>query len=187
MDIIVFAITNILPVLVVTYVSYYFMKQVYKENSKYSSKLYFGVWSIFAVFYMLIIQLQLGSIIMTVYGIVSMQIISLFYCHKRFKTFYNLLFYLYLMILDLCSIPLISIIFNTDTQTVTTVNTFKIRKLTPKECWRLMGFRDECFDRAKAETEGISDSQLYKQAGNSIVINVLYYIFLEIFKKYIVK
>ena len=69
--------------------------------------------------------------------------------------------------------------------TVTTVNTFKIRKLTPKECWRLMGFRDECFDRAKAE--GISDSQLYKQAGNSIVVNVLYYIFLEIFKKYIDK
>lgn len=69
--------------------------------------------------------------------------------------------------------------------TVTAVNTFKIRKLTPKECWRLMGFRDECFDRAKAE--GISDSQLYKQAGNSIVVNVLYYIFLEIFKKYIVK
>lgn len=69
--------------------------------------------------------------------------------------------------------------------TITAVNTFKIRKLTPKECWRLMGFRDECFDRAKAE--GISDSQLYKQAGNSIVVNVLYYIFLEIFKKYIVK
>ena len=129
MDIIVFAITNILPVLVVTYVSYYFMKQVYKENSKYSSKLYFGVWSIFAVFYMLIIQLQLGSIIMTVYGIVSMQIISLFYCHKRFKTFYNLLFYLYLMILDLCSIPLISIIFNTDTQTV--VSTPFLRAATP--------------------------------------------------------
>lgn len=69
--------------------------------------------------------------------------------------------------------------------TVTAVNTFKIRKLTPKECWRLMGFRDECFDRTKAE--GVSDSQLYKQAGNSIVVNVLYYIFLEIFKKYIVK
>ena len=69
--------------------------------------------------------------------------------------------------------------------TVTTVNTFKIRKLTPKECWRLMGFRDECFDRAKAE--GISDSQLYKQAGNSIVVNVEYYIFKELFKHYILK
>lgn len=129
MDIIVFAITNILPVLVVTYVSYYFMKQVYKENSKYSSKLYFGVWSIFAVFYMLIIQLQLGNIIMTAYGIVSMQIISLFYCKKRFKVFYNLLFYLYLMILDICSIPLVSIIFNADTQAV--VSTPFLRTATP--------------------------------------------------------
>lgn len=50
----------------------------------------------------------------------------------------------------------------------------KIRKLTPKECWRLMGFDDEDFDRAK---EVNSDSQLYKQAGNSIVVNVLMAIF----------
>lgn len=57
---------------------------------------------------------------------------------------------------------------------------FKIRKLTPKECWRLMGFRDECFNKAKEQ--GTSDTQLYKQAGNSVVVNVLYYIFLEIFK-----
>lgn len=62
---------------------------------------------------------------------------------------------------------------------------YKIRKLTPKECWRLMGFRDECFDRAKSS--GMSDSALYKQAGNSIVVNVLYYIFKELFKEYIVK
>jgi DNA (cytosine-5)-methyltransferase 1 len=47
----------------------------------------------------------------------------------------------------------------------------KIRKLTPKECWRLMGFDDEDFEKAKAA--GISNSQLYKQAGNSIVVNVL--------------
>lgn len=43
-----------------------------------------------------------------------------------------------------------------------------------------MGFGDECFNEAKEQ--GISDTQLYKQAGNSIVVNVLYYIFLEIFK-----
>lgn len=47
----------------------------------------------------------------------------------------------------------------------------KIRKLTPKECWRLMGFDDEDFYKAK--NIGISDTQLYKQAGNSIVVNVL--------------
>ena len=58
-------------------------------------------------------------------------------------------------------------------------NNFKIRKLTPLECWRLMGFRDEAF--YKAQELGISDSQLYKQAGNSIVVNCLYYIFKNLF------
>lgn len=57
---------------------------------------------------------------------------------------------------------------------------FRIRKLTPKECWRLMGFDDSAFDKAKAA--GISASQLYKQAGNSIVVNVLQYIFRNLFK-----
>lgn len=59
----------------------------------------------------------------------------------------------------------------------------RIRKLTPLECWRLMGFRDEAF--YKAQELGISDSQLYKQAGNSIVVNCLYYIFKNLFKEYI--
>ena len=52
-----------------------------------------------------------------------------------------------------------------------TVDNYRIRKLTPKECWRLMSFDDEDFDKAKAS--GVSDSQLYKQAGNSIVVKVL--------------
>ena len=47
---------------------------------------------------------------------------------------------------------------------------FKVRKLTPRECWRLMGFTDEQFDKA---AEVCSNTQLYKQAGNSIVVNVL--------------
>ena len=46
----------------------------------------------------------------------------------------------------------------------------RIRKLTPKECWRLMGFEDVDFEKAKLVN---SDTQLYKQAGNSIVVNVL--------------
>lgn len=49
-----------------------------------------------------------------------------------------------------------------------------IRKLTPRECWRLMGFTDEDFDKAQAVN---SNTQLYKQAGNSIVVNVLECIF----------
>lgn len=55
---------------------------------------------------------------------------------------------------------------------------YRIRKLTPKECWRLMGFTDEQFHKA----EGVnSNTQLYKQAGNSIVVDVLYYIFRNLF------
>lgn len=46
----------------------------------------------------------------------------------------------------------------------------RIRKLTPKECWRLMGFDDEDFNKAE---KVCSNTQLYKQAGNSIVVNVL--------------
>ena len=57
----------------------------------------------------------------------------------------------------------------------------RIRKLTPKECWRLMGFDDEDID--KCIKVGISDCQLYKQAGNSIVVNVLEAIFRELFKE----
>lgn len=53
-----------------------------------------------------------------------------------------------------------------------------IRKLTPKECWRLMGFKDDQFNKAQAV--GISNSQLYKQAGNSIVVDVLEAIFKEL-------
>ena len=55
----------------------------------------------------------------------------------------------------------------------------RIRKLTPRECWRLMGFLDEEFDRV----HGISNSQLYKQAGNSIVVNVLSALLSQLFYK----
>ena len=50
---------------------------------------------------------------------------------------------------------------------------FRIRKLTPRECWRLQGFPDWAFDRARKVN---SDSQLYKQAGNSVTVNVIKFI-----------
>ena len=56
----------------------------------------------------------------------------------------------------------------------------RIRKLTPRECFRLMGFSDQNFNATK--NAGISNSQLYKQAGNSIVVDVLYYIYVELYK-----
>ena len=56
---------------------------------------------------------------------------------------------------------------------------YRVRKLTPLECWRLMSFSDE--DYYKAKNIGISNSQLYKQAGNSIVVKVLEGIFENLF------
>ena len=52
----------------------------------------------------------------------------------------------------------------------------RIRRLTPRECWRLMAFDDEDFDKAQKIN---SDTQLYRQAGNSIVVKVLEAIFKE--------
>lgn len=51
---------------------------------------------------------------------------------------------------------------------------YRIRKLTPKECWRLMGYTDEDFEKAAKVN---SNTQLYKQAGNAIVKQVLMAIF----------
>ena len=57
----------------------------------------------------------------------------------------------------------------------------RIRRLTPKECWELMGFSNKDFE--KAANIPTSDTQLYKQAGNSIVVPVLEKIFINLFKE----
>lgn len=57
----------------------------------------------------------------------------------------------------------------------------RIRKLTPKECFRLMGFSDEDFAKAEAVN---SNTQLYKQAGNSIVVDVIAHIFTSLKSEY---
>ena len=75
-------------------------------------------------------------------------------------------------------------------QSIQTITTFqdkgvvledlRIRKLTPKECWRLMGFDDSDYEKA---SKVCSNTQLYKQAGNSIVVNVLEAILKKINRK----
>lgn len=55
----------------------------------------------------------------------------------------------------------------------------RIRRLTPRECWRLQGFPDEMFDRAQTVN---SDNQLYRQAGNSVTVTVVYAIGMRIMK-----
>lgn len=62
---------------------------------------------------------------------------------------------------------------------------FKVRKLSPLECWRLQAFNDDDFNKAKQI--GISDTQLYKQAGNSITVTVLESIFEDLLNTYISK
>ena len=57
---------------------------------------------------------------------------------------------------------------------------FKIRKLTPTECWRLMGFEDN--DVSRVKSIGMSDSALYKQAGNSIITNCISLIMEHLYK-----
>ena len=61
------------------------------------------------------------------------------------------------------------------------MTTSRIRKLTPKECFRLMGFDDEDFYKAEAVN---SNTQLYKQAGNSIVVDVIVKIYEKLSERY---
>lgn len=87
---------------------------------------------------------------------------------------------------------------------------YRVRKITPREAFHLMGFNDESFEKARYYTDEerkeldrllkkyrteydlkgkeraikLSDAQAYKEAGNSIVVNVLYYVFKELYKQY---
>ena len=61
-----------------------------------------------------------------------------------------------------------------------TIKDYKIRKLTPKECWRLMGFTDEDFQKAK--DIGLSNTKLYERAGRGIVVPMLEEIFRNMMK-----
>lgn len=71
----------------------------------------------------------------------------------------------------------VAISVTTDFQPNYVDNEIRVRKLTPKECFRLMGFDDGDFEKARKVN---SDSQLYKRAGNSIVVNVLEALFTQL-------
>lgn len=66
-----------------------------------------------------------------------------------------------------------------ETKIIREPSNYRIRKLTPRECFRLMGVSDEDIDKIQAS--GISNTQQYKMAGNSIVVDVLYHIFRKMF------
>jgi DNA (cytosine-5)-methyltransferase 1 len=60
---------------------------------------------------------------------------------------------------------------DTGCQVGTLDSNYRIRRLTPRECFRLQGFPDELFEKAQVVN---SDAQLYKQAGNAVTVNVAY-------------
>lgn len=60
------------------------------------------------------------------------------------------------------------------------INRMRIRKLTPEECFTLMGMTEE--DCIKARNVGVSNSQLYKQAGNGLISNVVQYLMEHVYK-----
>lgn len=77
---------------------------------------------------------------------------------------------------DVAVVPTITASNSENINVIETV--YRIRKLTPRECWRLMGYTDADFEKAQAA--GVSNSQLYKQAGNAIVKQVLMAIFAKL-------
>ena len=74
----------------------------------------------------------------------------------------------------------LGVVVNSKQEKIQNTRGIRIRKLTPKECWRLMGFDDEDFDKA---AKVCTEAQLYKQAGNSIVVNVLETILTSLFEQ----
>ena len=60
------------------------------------------------------------------------------------------------------------------------LQTYRIRKLTPRECFRLMGMNE--IDISHIQSSGVCKTQQYKLAGNSIVVDVMSYIFAKLFK-----
>lgn len=69
--------------------------------------------------------------------------------------------------------------FVTESNIIENLTNYRIRKLTPRECFRLMGVSEKDIDNI--QKSGISKTQQYKMAGNSIVVDVLYYIFKKMF------
>lgn len=104
-------ISVFLPVLTVAGISSYFMDQVYRRRDQYRQEVFLLLWAIFVSGYILIISLNRNPIWMTLFGFTSIQIISCFYKPYKNKLVYTTFFYLYLVILDALSLPIVSLIF----------------------------------------------------------------------------
>ena len=92
------------------------MEKVYGRKDKYPTRIYFLLWSLFALGYILIISLYKNSFLMTTFGLLSMILISCFYRQYKNKLVYTSFFYLYLVILDVSALPIVSLLFQIETE-----------------------------------------------------------------------
>lgn len=92
------------------------MEKVYGRKDKYPTRIYFLLWALFALGYILIISLHKNSLWMTGFGFSSMILISYFYQQYRNKVIYTSFFYMYLVIMDISSIPIVSLLFQIEAE-----------------------------------------------------------------------
>lgn len=102
------------------------MEKVYGRKDKYPTRIYFLLWSLFALGYILIISLYKNSFLMTTFGLLSMILISCFYWQYKNKLIYTSFFYLYLVIMDVSSIPIVSLLFQIETEKALHIGFFRL-------------------------------------------------------------
>lgn len=102
------------------------MDKVYGRKDNYPTKIYFLLWALFALGYILIISLYKNSFLMTTFGLLSMMIISCFYRQYKNKLIYTFFFYLYLVILDVSALPIVSLLFQIETEQALHIDFFRL-------------------------------------------------------------
>ncbi len=102
------------------------MEKVYGRKDKYPTRIYFLLWALFALGYILIISLHKNSLWMTGFGFSSMILISYFYQQYRNKLIYTSFFYLYLVIMDISSIPIVSLLAHVETEQTLNTDFFRL-------------------------------------------------------------
>ena len=102
------------------------MEKVYGRKDKYPTRIYFLLWTLFALGYILIISLHKNSLWMTGFGFSSMILISYFYQQYRNKVIYTSFFYMYLVIMDISSIPIVSLLFQIEAEKALHIGFFRL-------------------------------------------------------------
>lgn len=102
------------------------MDEVYGRKDKYPTRIYFLLWSLFALGYILIISLHKNSFLMTTFGLLSMILISWFYRQYKNRMIYTFFFYLYLVIMDVSAVPIVSLFSQAETEQILHTEFFRL-------------------------------------------------------------